>query len=162
MFVEQTNETFEQSGIEDAEVWRTLPLTKRPQTEDDRRAHALVRSLAGDMPLRLALTRPDDRPSLSSAAMRLRRFVGFHPELAGAALFDRDGILIAASDLRASGSRIESDLFSARIKRSRDGLSDDVALARFVSPFGGETLLFCDVDCPRGDHSCGVVVVRLR
>jgi|TARA_R100000501_G_scaffold13654_1_gene24865 hypothetical protein len=130
---------------------------------NDDQCLALVKSLAGDMPLRLAAAHPDDCPNVSAATMRLRRFVRFYPSFAGAALFDNDGKLLANADFRApSDAHVDSDLFRDGSMTAAPGITEDAGLAQAVSTFGSDTLLHVSVGCPQSDKSCGVLVTRLR
>ncbi|MGB3722106.1 MAG: hypothetical protein WA979_04720 [Pacificimonas sp.] len=143
-----------------AEIPRSPALPERHA--NDGQCLALIRSLAGDMPLRLAAASPEDRPSLTGATMRLRRFVRFYPAFTGAALFSTDGKLLTSADFRTSNIPVESDLFWSEQATLSLGVATDEALARAVSPFGGDTLLYANVHCPRGTNSCGMLVTRLR
>ncbi len=94
--------------------------------------------------------------------MRLRRFVRFYPAFTGAALFATDGKLIASADFRTIEQPVESDLFWSEQATLALGVTTDEVLARAVSPFGSDALLYANVHCPRGTNSCGIVVTRLR
>ncbi|MEO0499349.1 MAG: hypothetical protein AAF205_02185 [Pseudomonadota bacterium] len=135
---------------------------KRPDRADYLQTLALVTSLGGDMPLRMASEHPHDIPSLGSASMRLRRFVRFYPAFSAAALFKPDGRLVCTSDFREGGARVDSALFNNAGGLPDADVLNDPALARAISHFGGDVLLFAGVKCPRGEATCGVVVARLR
>lgn len=129
---------------------------------DDGQCLALIRSLAGDMPLRMAVAAPDDRPSVNGAAMRMRRFTRFYPQFVGVGLFDMTGAMIANSDFRTGTAPGGCKLFIPNIPRPSLGIAEDDALGALISIFGSDALLHADVKCPRGDATCGLLVARLR
>ncbi|MBV7255445.1 hypothetical protein KCG44_01460 [Pacificimonas sp. WHA3] len=129
---------------------------------NDGQCLALIRSLAGDMPLRLAAMFPNDRPSVNGATMRMNSFTRFYPSFAGVALFDMAGNMITSNDSRHGLALDGTTLFAQDVPRPSLGITEDDRLASMVSHVGGRALVHADVKCPRGTDTCGLIVARLH
>lgn len=135
---------------------------RRADTQQtDGQSLALVRSLANDMPLRMAVRSPEDGPSLSAAMIRLRRFVRFYPGFAGAALFTVDGTMLTNTECRPVGIKVASDLFAREVELFDISIFSDKRLAEAIAPGGSDTVLAAPVFCPAGRKLYGIVAARL-
>ena len=138
------------------------PRTAHPGPSSDNQCQLLVRSLAGDMPLRMAAADPFYRPNLSAAAMRLRRFVSFYPAFGGAALFSAGGFMRTNTEFRERAEAIDSPVFDDAPAAGMLGILRDDALAAAVGGSGSDALVYAGVECPFGKAACGILIARLR
>lgn len=132
------------------------------EADIDKQTRAVFESLARDMPLRMAAAEPEYKPNLSSAAIRLRRFVSFYPAFANAALFNLTGRMLATTELRECRVHVtERSMFDGQLRAGYCGVSYDEGLARIVGGEGSDALIYAGVACPYDRATCGVVVARL-
>lgn len=121
----------------------------------------VVQSLAAEMPLRIASAMPNDTPSLASATIRLRRFVSFYPAFSAALLTDREGTVIACSEVRnLRGLHLPLDGVAAAAEEFGIVSFSDETTAEVLAQCEGDSLVAASVRCPRGDSRCGMLICR--
>lgn len=123
----------------------------------------VVKSLAAEMPLRMASASPDDLPSVSTATIRLRRFVSFYPSFTGALLTDRAGKIIASSEVRnLRGLTLPLDGVAVAAEEFGIVSFHDEETAEVLAQPGDDSLIAASVACPRGNNRCGLLICRKR
>ncbi|MBZ6379427.1 hypothetical protein B5C34_07845 [Pacificimonas flava] len=115
------------------------------------------------MPLRIAAGAPGDRPSASTAAIRLHRFTTFYPGFVAAALVTNDGRIIARSDLRdPNGRTLPIDGIADATEALGLVSFNDDRVSNVLEAGPCEAIIAATVECPTGRAKCGLLLCCTR